>query len=226
MIKAYLDSYNQITLNVSKNYYGGKINSLYMLTKYGPQKLQEAQVSNKFEDYIEYSVRFDENLELGEEYYLVDEHGFKFLLEYRFITKEEQFREDTFTNETLGCVYFKEKTVFTIWAPISKDVILVLNGSECYKMRRQGNIFICSVSKNLDKCEYYFLVKNNGKYVKVLDPYSYAYNFDQSASVVVDLKKVKKNVEMVINKQSKVIYEANVRDFSSGKQGMYSKKFL
>lgn len=226
MIKAYLDSYNQMKINVSKNYYSGKISSLYMLTKYGPQKLKELQLSEKFEDYIEYIVEFDFDIELGEEYYLVDDYGFKVLLEYRYITKSEKFRKDTYTNEELGCHYEKEETTFSLWAPTSNEVLLVLNGSEFYKMKREGNLFKCIVSRNLEKCEYYYLVKNNGKFSKVLDPYAYSYNYDQSACVVVDLTKVKKNVELTVNKKSKVIYEANVRDFSSSKKGNNRSKFL
>jgi len=226
MIKAYLDSYNQITIDVNKNYYGGKINSLYMLTKYGPQKLMEVEFSEKFEDYIEYVVKFNDEIELGEEYYLIDEHGFKFLLEYRYITKEERFRKETYTEEYLGCNYTKQETIFTIWAPISSEVLLVLNGAGYYKMRKNGYVFSCVVNKNIDKYEYYFLVKNNGKYVKVLDPYSYSYNYDQSASVVVNLEKVINGIDVETTKKSKVIYEANVRDFSSAKKGMYKSKFL
>ena len=81
MIKAYLDSYNKITINVSKNYYGGKINSLYMLTKYGPCKLKELELTENFKDYIEYKLDLEEDLELGQEYYVVDGYGFKTLLE-------------------------------------------------------------------------------------------------------------------------------------------------
>ena len=81
MIKAYLDSYNKITLNVSKNYYSGKINSLYMLTKYGPQKLKELKVYANDRDYIKYEVEID-GIELGKEYYLVDDYGYKVLVEY------------------------------------------------------------------------------------------------------------------------------------------------
>jgi pullulanase len=226
MIKTYLDSYNQITVNVSKNYYGGKISSLYMLTKYGPQKLKELQLCEKFEDYIEYTVELDDSIELGEEYYLLDDHGFKTLLEYRYITKEERFRKETYTDSYLGCHYTKEETSFSIWAPISNEVILVLNGNESYKMRKQGNVFYCVISRNLEKYEYYYLIKNNGKYSKVLDPYSYSYNYDQSASVVIDLDKIEKNIELKVNKKSKVIYETNVRDFSSSKKGKYKSKFL
>ena len=226
MIKAYLDSYNQITINVGKDYYGGKISSLYMLTKYGPQKLNELQLSEKFEDYIEYTVNFEDEIELGEEYYLLDDHGFKFLLEYRYITKTQKFRDETFTSEYLGCNYSKSETTFSLWAPISNEVVLVLNGSGYYKMRKNGSVFSCVVSKNIDKYEYYYLVKNNGKYSKVLDPYSYSYNYDQSASVVVNLEKVEKNVELAVDKKSKVIYETNVRDFSSVKKGLYKSKFL
>ena len=226
MIKAYLDSYNKITVNVSKNYYGGKISSLYMLTKFGPQKLSNLEFFEKLENYYEYSVIFEHEIELGEEYYLIDEHGFKVLLEYRYITKEEKFRKDTFTREYLGCKYTKQETTFSLWAPISNDVVLVLNNSGYYKMRKNGSVFSCVINKNIDKYEYYYLVKNNGKYVKVLDPYSFSYNYDQSASVVVNLEKIEKNVPLEINKSSKVIYEANVRDFSSLKKGKYKSKFL
>ena len=66
MIKAYLDSYDKITVNVSKNYYGGKISSLYMLTKYGPQKLKELELSEKFEDYIEYNLKLEEEIRAQE----------------------------------------------------------------------------------------------------------------------------------------------------------------
>ena len=226
MIKAYLDSYNKITINVSKNYYGGKISSLYMLTKYGPEKLSELQFCEKFEDYIEYAIDFNEDIQLGEEYYLVNEYGFKFRLEYRFITKTEKFRTETFTNEYLGYKYSKNETVFSLWAPVSSDVILVLNNIGYYKMRKQGNVFSCVISKNLDKYEYYYLVEYNGKYTKILDPYCYSYNYDQSACVVVDLEKIESKVELVVDKKSKVIYEANVRDFTSSKKGKYKSKFL
>lgn len=226
MIKAYLDSYNKITLEVSKNYYGGKINSLYISTKYGLEKMQNLEEQNKQGQFVEYVADFETPIELGEEYYLIDDHGFKFLLEYRYITKDDRFKKETYTDEYLGYKYSKQETTFSLWAPISNDVVLVLNNGGYFKMRKNGSVFSCVISKNLDKYEYYYLVKNNGKYVKVLDPYSYSYNYDQSASVVVDLNKIDKNVEISIDKKSKVIYELNVRDFSSSKKGQYRGKFL
>lgn len=226
MIKAYLDSYDKITIDVSKNYYGGKINSLYMLTKYGPCKLKELELTENFKDYIEYKLDLEENLELGEEYYVVDGYGFKTLLEYRYITKTEKFRQDTFTKEYLGYKYSKEKTTFSIWAPISGEVILVLNNNEYYKMTRKENVFVCDIYKDLESVEYYYLVKNNGKHIKVMDPYAFSYNFDQSACVIVDLDKVEKSVKFKVDKKSKVIYETSVRDFSSSKKGKYKSKFL
>ena len=226
MIKAYLDSYNQITLNVSKNYYDGKINSLYMLTKYGPQQLNSLELVDNFKDYIEYKIFFDDKLELGNEYYVMDQYGFKTLLEYRYITKEERFRQETFTKEYLGVKYSKEETNFSIWAPISSEVVLVLNKNEYYNMERKNNVFFCNVKGDLEKAEYYYLIKNNGKYTKVLDPYSYSYNYDQTSSVVVNLSKVLKNANLKFDRKSKVIYEVNVRDFSSSKKDKYSGKFL
>ena len=56
MIKAYLDSYSKITVYVGKNYYDGKINSLYLLTEYGPVKLGNLNFVNSNEKYNEYSI--------------------------------------------------------------------------------------------------------------------------------------------------------------------------
>ena len=75
MIKAYLDSYNKITLEINKNYYGGKINSIYILTKCGPQLLNGLEENGRFNDYVQYVVNIEENIDLGEEYYLIDNYG-------------------------------------------------------------------------------------------------------------------------------------------------------
>lgn len=227
MVKAYLDSYNKITIYVSKNYYSGKFNSLYLLTDYGPVKLPDLILVNGSNNCNEYKIDLEENfIELGKEYYLVNEYGFKVLLEYRYITKDERFKKETFTNEYLGCKYNNEYTEFTIWAPVSSEVLLYVNGTY-YKMEKQESVFKCVVNGDLDGASYYFLVKNNGKINKVLDPYSFSYNIDQSASVVIDLEKIIPNKKLSLSsKKSKVIYEVNIRDFSSLKNIKYKSKFL
>lgn len=226
MIKAYLDSYNTITVIVSKEYYVGKISSLYLLTQYGPEVIGTLNLVNNDKDCVEYKVNTTICFDIGEEYYLVDEHGFKFLLEYRYIVKDETFIKDTYTSDCLGYEYSKESTIFNLWAPISKEVILVLNNKEYYKMQKNNSVFRYTAVGDLDNAEYYFMVKNNGVYNKVLDPYSYSYNFDQTASVVVDLNSLIETKLVKNSKKSKVIYEANVRDFSSSKKGKYKRKFL
>ena len=225
MIKAYLDSYSKITVYVGKNYYDGKINSLYLLTEYGPVKLGDLNFVNSNEKYNEYSIVLQEDMELGKEYYLVSDYGYKVLLEYRYITKSEKFRKNTYTDEKLGYEYSKDSTSFSIWAPVSSDVILVVNDSY-YKMKRYGNIFKYEVIGDLNKYEYYFIVKNNGKYSKVMDPYAYSYNFSQSACVVIDLNELVKTENLKNSKKSKTIYETSVRDFSSSKAFKYKGKFL
>lgn len=224
MIRAYLDSYSKITVYVDKNYYDGKINSLYLLTEYGPVKLENLTLVD-FEQ-KKYEVELKENISLGEEYYLVDDYGYKVLLEYRYITKSEEFKKNTFTNAKLGYEYTKDSTIFNIWAPISNDVILVVDNKDYYKMIKENNIYTYEVMGNLNKKEYYFLVKNNGKYSKVMDPYAYSYNFTQSACVVIDLNEVEKTLPIKNAKKSKTIYEVNVRDFSSSKSFKYKRKFL
>lgn len=225
MVKAYLDSYRKITIYVSKNYYDGKLKSFYFLTNYGPVKLPEIELIGNNSNYNIYEINLEEDVNVGEEYYLVNEYGYKVLLEYRYITKTEKFMNDTYTNEYLGCEYNQGYSEFSLWAPISNEVILVLN-DVYYNMIKVGNVFKLRVEGDLNKANYYFLVKVNGKFSKVLDPYSYSYNIDQSASVVVNLKGVIKGEKITLGKKSKVIYETNVRDFSSLKNIKHKGKFL
>lgn len=225
MIKAYLDSYNKINVYVSKNYYSGKINSLYLSTQYGPVKLPDLVYKSEDKFNIEYYIEIKEEFELGKEYYLIDQYGFRFLLEYRYIVKDKRFIKETYTDKYLGCNCNSNKTSFSLWAPISSEVILFADNSY-YKMIRENNVFRYEINKNLMNTEYYFLVKNNGKFNKVLDPYSYSYNFDQSASVAIDLDQIMKAKPISVSKESKVIYETSVRDFSSSRKIKYRGKFL
>lgn len=225
MIKAYLDSYNEIKIKVSKDYNNGIIQSLYLLTAYGPEMIGQVEKTDETEKNINYIIKINLKLNLGEEYYLLDEHGYKFLLEYRFITKTKKFIDDTYTNEYLGYKYSQSNTSFSLWAPVSSEVLLVVNDNY-YKMKKNNSVFNYTVEGDLEGHSYFFMVKNNGVYNKVLDPYSYSYNFDQSASVVVDLAKIEEAKEMEYETKSKVIYEVSVRDFSSSKKGKYKGKFL
>lgn len=225
MIKAYLDSYDKITVEVSKNYYDGKISSLFLLTDYGPEFLGDLLYVEEEKNFKRYTLKMEMDIELGKEYYLIDEYGYKFILEYRYIVKTYKFQNDTFTNEYLGCKYSPASTSFSLWAPISSEAILVINDMDYYKMIKENSVYKLSVKQDLNKCEYYFMVKNNGVYHKVLDPYCYSYNFTQTAGVVVDIRGYKNN-NKIISKNSKVIYEVNVRDFSSSQKIKHKKKFL
>ena len=127
MVKAYLDSYRKITIYVSKNYYDGKLKSFCFLTNYGPVKLPDLEIVSNNSNYNIYEINLEEDITIGEECYLINEYGYKVLLEYRYITKTEKFRMDTYTNEYLGCEYNQEYSEFSLWAPLSNEVILVLN---------------------------------------------------------------------------------------------------
>ena len=56
MVKAYLDSYNKITIYVSKNYYDGKLKSFYFLTNYGPVKLPDIELIGNNSNYNIYEI--------------------------------------------------------------------------------------------------------------------------------------------------------------------------
>ena len=226
MVKAYLDSYNKITIYVSKDYYNGVFHSLFLLTDYGPVKLPDLVfVAGEAKQNI-YEVNLEEQfINFDNKIYLINEYGYKMMLKHRFVAKDKRFQEDTYTDEYLGYKYHEEYTEFSIWAPLSSEVILVLNG-EYHKMNKEKFVFRCVVNGDLDKCEYYYLVENNGQFNKVMDPYSYSYNIDQSASVVVNLEKTIASERVGVSKKSKFIYETSVRDISSLKKNKYKRKFL
>lgn len=225
MIKAYLDSYELISVVVSKDYYDGKISSLYLLTLYGPQKLSNLEKIEEDVNCVKYKMNVSIDFDFNNDYEFVDEHGYKVLLEYRYIVKTERFNKETYTSEYLGYDYNENQTTFSIWAPISAEVILVLD-SKYYPMDRVGTIFKKSIDGECDGKEYYYLIKNNGVFHKIMDPYAFSYNYDQSACVVVNLNQINSTHPLKYSKKSKVIYEVNVRDFSSSKKNKYSGKFL
>ena len=74
MIKAYLDSYDKITVEVSKNYYDGKISSLFLLTDYGPEFLGDLLYVKEEKNFKRYTLKMEMDIELGKEYYLIDEY--------------------------------------------------------------------------------------------------------------------------------------------------------
>ena len=167
MIDAYLDDYTTIIVEIKKKYYNGKVSHLYLIDNNDLILLDDnLTYLGETNTHNIYRVRVNIDIELGKEYYLTDNYGYKTIVKYRYITKTNKFDEETFTDEFLGCDYSKEKTYFAIWAPISSEVILHL-GDDYHKMSRNGSVFTISIKGDHKNKLYSYIIKNNGVYYKV-----------------------------------------------------------
>jgi len=217
MIDAYLDDYTTIIVEIKKKYYNGKVSHLYLIDNNDLILLDDnLTYLGETNTHNIYRVNLNLDIELGKEYYLTDNYGYKTIVKYRYITKTNRFDEETFTDEFLGCDYSKEKTYFAIWAPISSEVILHL-GDDYHKMSRNGSVFTISIKGDHKNKLYSYIIKNNGVYYKVLDPYALSFSYYEKRNFVIDKNDITSNEDIVNEKKSKTIYEVSVRDFTSSK---------
>lgn len=113
-----------------------------------------------------------------------------------------------FNIETLGSFYQKNKTIFRVFAPESKQLFLVIDDYK-YEMHKRDFYFEIVLSGDLEKVKYYYL---NDLGVSYRDPFAYC--SDDKYSYVLDTSKFL--TDKVLPKEYKniIIYETSVRDFS------------
>ena len=127
-----------------------------------------------------------------------------------------------FDIKKLGNFYYPDKTVFRVFAPEYEELFLFLNDHK-YEMHRNHYYFEIALAGDLE-LERYCYITSEGKRFK--DPFSYV-SID-GYSVIVNKDKFIDEVIRVKENKNVVIYEANVRDFSShiSYPGKYRSKFL
>lgn len=125
----------------------------------------------------------------------------------------------------LGAVYSAEKTIFRVWQPFAKSVVLRLYKAKTelfcrIKMKRRNGVFECEKKGCCEGFFYTFLITRNGETVEAADPYACAVTADGKLGIVVDMNKNKPAdwddpaVNQYVSAENPVIYELSVRDFS------------
>lgn len=127
-----------------------------------------------------------------------------------------------FNIKNLGSFYTKNKTIFRVFAPESKEVNLIINNST-YKMHQNGMCFEIALGGDLEGIKYFYQ-NDAGKLFR--DPF--AYYSDEKYSYVLDINKFNKEIVNPEKLRDIVIYEASVRDFSCDESypGENKRKFL
>lgn len=168
--------------------------------------------------------------------------------EWREIFNSQDFdQEYYYEGNDLGANYSKEKTVFKVWAPIAKEVLLNLfsRGSDeeddsqhlrtiQMSLSKKG-VWIAEVKGDLHGTYYTYTVNANGKVNETGDIYAKACGVNGHRSMVVDLEKTnpegwEEDKHVLYPLEETQIWEIHIGDFSndpsSGVKASYRGKYL
>lgn len=223
--EAYIDDYSTINVYMSKNFFEGKSSSFHLKDSQGKIiGLKIQQRSDLYNGYTHYKLSINDSLEVGEEYFVYDEHCKTTPAKYSHIVKTDQFsREFTNIRDDLGVDYTPERSIFRLWAPTTKRILLAY-GPQSDRVLVEMNkkpygLFEVEVEKDLHNVQYSFLVRREGEWKECIDPYSLFSTTNGKQSVVIDLDRVKLpkkiDLEPFQNNTEAIIYEASIRDMTS-----------
>lgn len=221
--EAYLDDFNKIVVFMSHNSYDGVSNKFYLKDNDGHlYELHIQSIETTHNNYNKYTLALYEEIEIGNEYYVVHQHARATILNYSAIVKTKRFDEMFYYDQDdLGYTFTDKLTSFALWAPTAYRVKLevIKNGIiHTYEMKRDTKgVFRYSVLDNLENATYVYYVRVNGKWQETLDPYGISSIENSKRSAIVDLSKIKiKDYPLPEMKSScdAIIYEMSVRDFT------------
>ena len=133
-----------------------------------------------------------------------------------------EYTVSDFNVKKLGSFYFPDKTVFRVFAPDHAELELVIAGHP-YQMHRSGLYFEIALGGDLEGVRYHY---RTSKGLCFRDPFAYVSIGEDS--VVVNREKFETEKILLPEMKDVIIYEANVRDFSSSPSwnGTLRSKFL
>lgn len=227
--EAHLDDYKNLTIYLSERFYQGRSNAFYIRDNKG--KLSPCDILNFdqcFGGYLCYTLTFSIEIEIGQAYEVVEEHGLSTPLQYSLITKTDKFDETYYyQGDDLGCHPSDAQTDFALWAPTATRVVLEVfrekdpKAFEC--VRSEFGVFRMSVPGNLHGLGYHYHILVNGKWNATSDPVARSSIANNGHSVVIDYQKiaVEKSREFLPEIESPldaILYEISVRDFTMQKE--------
>ncbi|MBQ3253186.1 MAG: type I pullulanase [Acholeplasmatales bacterium] len=219
-IQAFIDSYESITILVNKSI--NNPNKRFYISDMGNKT--ELEILASYEEYAfyKYIARFIPSIQLYKEYIVSDEDNNSTILRSGSIIRTPQFEYLFRYDGPLGVEYTKEKSIFRIWSPVAKEIILELhNNGKIEKINlyyTDNGVWQIDVEKDLEGYGYIYYVRTFDKLVKINDPYAISSSSNGELNYVIDINKLYK----MTNKKpyfsgkytDSIIYEASIRDFT------------
>lgn len=218
----YLDNFDELTIIIPfKNFH--EENTYTLNGNDETIALKVLQKTNLASE-VKLTCSFDAYIELRKIYHVVDQSGEKSELYTGKIVRTELFDNIyRYRKNDLGFTYESEQTKFKIWSPVAKYVILELvrpnnEVSHLHMEYTNAGVWRLVVEGDLEGSCYRFHVYVNGKEQIVTDPYAISSRLEASYSYVIDktkLFRMKHFSRFAGNPLDAVIYEMNVRDFTT-----------
>lgn len=235
--EAYLDDYNRVNVYISKTFYEGSSKGFYMKdTKNRILPLKIVSRADLYNGYTHYNLHVDGTLRIGEEYTVYEEHCKTTICQYGHICKTDTFcKEYEYKGHDLGLTYTPKKSTFKLWSPVAHEILLAYTHDGVYHTkvmkRRPKGIFEIQIEDDLLGDHYTFMVRVNGLWQEIVDPYTSFTGPNATYSVVMDISllDLPKKVKLPTMKSNcdAIIYEASVRDMTAqaGIGVVHAKKF-
>lgn len=220
-MQAYALDLSLIEIQVSKEYYHGIVDSLYIRER---NDIALLQVSKDREDEQFCYYRASYLLDITKIYDIISGYGLSVVLQYQKLVHMPTFDIDFYYDqEDLGATYQASQTTWKVWAPTALQISLVVRVEDkkvSYDMEKNTKgVFSITLVGDYDRFVYTYLVNHGTQYVETLDPYSYSSISNAKGSVVINLERclseTYKTMLPKLNKKSdSIIYETNIRDFT------------
>lgn len=220
-IKAYIDSFEELTILVDKEAYKEK-KIFYLLNKKSKIKL-EILYSYEEELFYKFVVKNLDLIQLHKEYYIVDESDNKCLLRSGSVVRSPLFDKKYKYDGPLGVEYHNDKTIFRVWTPVAKEVEVEISNRNASVKRlpfsyKKNGLWECVVEGDLECYTYCFYVRVFEEFKCIQDPYAISSSANGMKNYVIDINKLYKmkhqTPSFTGSYTDAIIYEASIRDFT------------
>ena len=174
-------------------------------------------------EHNKYIARFMDTICLHKDYYIEDEFGNRGYLNSGSIVRDPKFDEIFEYNGPLGAIYSDSKTVFRIWSPVAKEVIVKIfyngkNEEHHLTYLEDENVWEYVREGDIEKYKYIYKSRVNEEFNEVLDPYAISSGANAKYNYVIDSSKLyqmKHDIPYFSgNYTDAIIYEVNIKDFT------------
>lgn len=219
-LMAYIDSFEEITILAAKDMDLENV-EFFLVENENRIRLDIIRVHEEERNY-KFVAKFIDDIILHNEYYIQDNKGNYTLLRSGSIIRCPKFDELFKYDGPLGVEYSKRKTVFRVWSPVAKEILLeLINGEEkaMYPFYyKDKGLWECELKGDYEGYGYLFHVRVFEDFKCINDPYAKASSANGKYNYIIDLNKLYK---MKYKKPTfsgdytdAIIYEASIRDFT------------